>query len=292
MGQKGEQGTESPGIGLAAKTTDCAEGDSTASLATSVAVSNDANDPSNGFGNKVVPYGITSLLKPWRSLRLNEPVQFRLAVNVETGAARAVQIASIGGTKGKKYKAKVANVKGDFGFLAFDPLTLKPTKGIGEGSTASTTTTSSSGLFFHRMAIEGEGDGGGRLLNAGDEVEFTIEYSSRTQKYSAQDLRLLTRASVVAEDRPQRLKMNLQAPSSGALKNSMVHVRQPVAPDGILEGFTLGRGRPQKLAAPVLNPAAAFFTPGTAAATSEILTDPAAEGEFEDAAESTIATTN
>lgn len=69
------------------------------------------------------------------------------------------------------------------------------------------------------------------------------------------------RATGVSTERPERLKMNLvgREQSGGHLLHSRTHLRQPLAPDGVMLGFTLGRGRPLT---PALNPKAnVFFVP-------------------------------
>lgn len=61
-------------------------------------------------------------------------------------------------------------------------------------------------------------------------------------------------------DRPERLKIHLagRGQSGAHIKHSSVVLREPVAPDGVKQGFSLGRGRPR------LNPnASAFVVPGS-----------------------------
>ena len=70
---------------------------------------------------------------------------------------------------------------------------------------------------------------------------------------------------------------------SGAhIKHSSVVLRQPLAPDGIMPGFTLGRGRP------VLNPnASTFMVPGIspAADTPALVDESAIADQYQDAPE-------
>jgi cold shock CspA family protein len=134
-------------------------------------------------------------------------VQFQVGLAVDGGGMRAVNIVS----RHAFLRGNVESIKGQgqYGFISYQ----------NEGGPGS--------VFFHMNSLTGGCDPGD--LRPGDEVEFLISVSHKTQKTSAIHVKKLS-ASV----RPDRLIRRTSMPNN---LTSTVIIRQPKGPDGT-KGFS------------------------------------------------------
>jgi cold shock CspA family protein len=135
-----------------------------------------------------LPFGITSLQDPSYVLKAGEEIKFRVATNIKTNEQRAVHIKplSVRSEGSRRLVAQVESLKGEYGFLAYR-------------------TDERDNLFFHTSNVTD-----GEELGVGDEVEFSISYNARTQKYRASDIKLLTRAPPSQQQQQQQQQQQSQ----------------------------------------------------------------------------------
>lgn len=151
-------------------------------------------------------YGITSLGDKRDFLQKGDSVTFQIAIVKSSGKRRATNIAAVR----KSLRAKVESVKGQFGFLTYEPEEGKK-------------------IFFHMTEVDG-----GTELHQGDEVEFVVVHNQRTGKYSACNVRRISQ-----RQRPERLFSRLKSVGEESGPKIIV-IRQPLGPSGS-KGFTYKR---------------------------------------------------
>lgn len=154
-----------------------------------------------------LPYAATSLIDHRITLQEGDLVQFQVGLAVDGTGLRAVNIVS----RHAFLRGHVESIKGQgqYGFIGYQ----------NEGGPGS--------VFFHINSLTGGCDPSD--LRPGDEVEFLISVSHKTQKTSAIHVKKLS-ASV----RPDRLIRRTSMPNN---LTSTVIIRQPKGPDGT-KGFS------------------------------------------------------
>ncbi|KAL1117483.1 hypothetical protein AAG570_004806 [Ranatra chinensis] len=156
-------------------------------------------------------FGITSLSNKRELLQVGDPVQFQV-----DSEGRAVNITAVR----QKKKATVDSIKGQFGFLSYEPEEGKK-------------------LFFHMSEVK---DGGGATgLQAGDTVEFVVVTNQRNGKSFACNVSKI----MEQQQRPERLISRLRTVSLEEGGPRLTVVRQPRGPDSGTVGFSLDGRRPR-----------------------------------------------
>jgi cold shock CspA family protein len=162
-------------------------------------------DPHNPGCTLEYPYTVTSLVDVKNLPKLGEQVHFDVAVVAKTGTKRAVNVS----VKREVMKGTIHTVKDQYGFIVY----------YSDGEKIS--------VFFHKSNID-KGDD----LKPGDEVEFVVSFSSKSEKHQA-----ICVKKTGSSRRPLRLSRNSLTNSRNQhASNSVVVIRQPRGPDGT-KGF-------------------------------------------------------
>lgn len=151
---------------------------------------------SEGEEGQEYEFGITGLSNKRELLQVGDAVQFQV-----DSEGRAVNINAVR----KKKKANVDSIKGQFGFLSYEPEEGKK-------------------LFFHMSEVKD-----GASLQPGDSVEFVIVTNQRNGKSFACNISKLSDGSSCQQARPERLISRLRTVSVDD-GPKLVVVRQPRGP--------------------------------------------------------------
>ncbi|XP_071942892.1 cold shock domain-containing protein E1-like isoform X2 [Antedon mediterranea] len=155
----------------------------------------------------VYPYCITSLTDKHEFLQAGDKIRFQIGVSKTDDREWACNITALR----KFIRSKVDSLKGQYGFIDYE---------MEEGKK----------LFFHMSEVQDGID-----LQVGDEVEFVMIRNQQNGRYSAVNVRRLSRQR--PEHLVHKLKTNLSLEDNGP---RFIVTRQPRGPDGT-KGFEMQR---------------------------------------------------